>query len=64
MENINGSIAVKLLRDLEKKNLVQKRIYVLASSDNDYYEEKGFDYCISKPIKLEELEVILNKNNI
>jgi signal transduction histidine kinase len=62
MELISGSLAVKFLREIEKKKLIKPKIYILASSDNQNFLENGFDYCINKPIKIEELEPIIKKH--
>ena len=39
---INGSVAMKFLRELEGKKLIQKRTYILASSDYQNYKEENW----------------------
>jgi CheY-like chemotaxis protein len=62
MELISGSLAIKILKEVERKKLIKQKIYILASSDNQNFLENGFDYCIKKPIKIEELEPIIKKH--
>ena len=63
MEQINGSLAIKLLKQLEDLRKIKKKIYILASSDKSpNFKNDGFDYCINKPIKIDELDPIFNKH--
>ena len=62
MEIISGSLAIKFLKEVEKRKLIDQKIYILASSDNANYLENGFDYCIQKPIKIDELSDIIKEH--
>lgn len=57
MEIINGSTAVKFLRETETKKFLKKNRIILASSENfSNFKDIGFDYSLNKPIRMNELE--------
>ena len=62
MEIVNGSNAVRFIRDIEKRRFLKKNNFILASSDNPpNFKDNGFDYSINKPINIQELESVVNK---
>lgn len=63
MNIINGSIAVKIIREIERMKFLRKSKVILASTDKIFdYEKNGFNMSIEKPFNLEELTPIIFEN--
>ena len=69
MEYINGSEAIRILHDLEKRNKIKKCFLVSITSHEDEYSNQmiynaGVDLIIPKPISKNNMIKILNDLNI
>lgn len=69
MEYINGSEAIKIVRNLEKNNRISKNIIVSMTSYEDEHSKNliltaGADYIISKPYSKSQIMTILLNFNL
>ena len=69
MEYINGSEAVKILRDLENRSVIMRVNVISLSSNNDFYTKEkmkkvGMDLTLEKPVSKSKLLESLKELNL
>lgn len=65
MDYMNGSEALKIMKDLVKRSKIKKVFICKSSSDNEVSKmQDGVDYFLNKPVTEMDIEKVLHKANI